>query len=242
MEPTRYLEVITLESEALAGVVDTHPSLAVPACPGWRVAELGRHLGNVHRWATLIVSADEIARVATPEESPFDRDVGPWLRVGAATLVAALQTAGTDKPVWTMGLPRTSQFWYRRQAQETTLHRWDAEDAVGITPTAIEPDLAADGVAELLEMFVPRVHQRSGVTGAGESFHIHRTDGPGEWLVRFEPSGVTVSEEHAKADVALRGPAEDLLLMLWRRRPASSVEVFGSDEMLARWNELVPAI
>jgi len=242
MEPTRYLEVIALEAEALAGVVDTHPSLAVPACPGWQVAELGRHMGNVHRWATLIVAADEIGRVPTPQEAPSDRQVGPWLRRGAADLVAALQAAGTDKAVWTMGLPRTSLFWYRRQAQETMLHRWDAEDAVGIDPTPLEADLAADGVGELLEMFVPRVHQRSGVAGAGETFHIHRSDGPGEWLVRFEPSGVTVSEEHTKADVALRGPAEDLLLMLWRRRPASSVEVFGSDEALARWYELVPAI
>ena len=206
------------------------------------MADLGRHLGHVQRWATQIVNAEGIARVPFPDETLADGHVGPWLREGAAALVAALAAVGPDKSVWTMGEPRTSRFWFRRQAHEATVHRWDAEDAVGITPTPIDIDLAADGIAEYLEVYLPRVHRNSGLTGAGESFHIHRTDGPGEWLVRFEPSGATVTAEHAKADVALRGPAEELLLVLWRRRPASSVELFGSEAALARWYELVPAI
>lgn len=242
MELTRYLEAVATESDAMAGVVDTHPTLAVPTCPGWQVAALGRHLGNTQRWVTKIVSADDIARVPYPDETPSDHFVGRWLREGAADLVAALQAAGPDKPAWTMGQPRSARFWYRRMAQEATVHRWDAEEAVGIPPSPIDSDLAADGAAEFLEVFVPRTHQRGGATGSGESFHIHRTDGPGEWLLRFEPSGVTVSLEHAKADVALRGRAEDLLLVLWGRRPATSVEVFGDPDRLARWSELVPAI
>jgi hypothetical protein len=39
--------------------------------------------------------------------------------------------------------------------------------------------------------------------GVGESFH--RIDGEGEWVIRFDGEDVTVTHEHAKADVAVRG-------------------------------------
>jgi len=38
---------------------------------------------------------------------------------------------------------------------------------------------------------------------------------------------VQVAATHAKGDVAVRGPANDLLLALWRRRPLDSVDVVG---------------
>ncbi len=50
--------------------------------------------------------------------------------------------------------------------------------------------------------------------GNGETMHLHCTDGDGEWLVRLAPDGVTVVNEHAKADVAAAGRACDLLLFL----------------------------
>jgi uncharacterized protein (TIGR03083 family) len=242
MELSQYLDAITADSDALARAVEAEPGHPVTACPGWDVAQLTRHLGATHRWATEIVRADTPARVPYPDALGIaEGELGAWIRVGAAQLVATLQATGPDKSVWTMGQPRTSWFWFRRQAQETALHRWDAQDALGGS-AFLDSDFAADGVAELLEMFLPGLHRRGGTPGTGESFHVHRTDGPGEWSVRFDGELATVSNDHAKGDVALRGPAADLLLVLWRRRPFSSVEVFGSDEILERWGSLVPAI
>ena len=68
----------------------------------------------------------------------------------------------------------------------------------------------------------------------------YRTDGEGEWLVRFEGEDVTVIREHAKAGVAVRGSASDLFLFLWGRVPASTLDVVGDASLLDRYRELVP--
>ena len=49
--------------------------------------------------------------------------------------------------------------------------------------------------------------------------------------------GVTVVNEHAKGDVAARGGASDLLLMMWGRIPVAQVEVFGDASLLERWSD-----
>ncbi|HLQ53328.1 MAG TPA: hypothetical protein VK162_03530, partial [Streptosporangiaceae bacterium] len=78
------------------------------------------------------------------------------------------------------------------------------------------------------------------------ALHVHATDdalaGAGEWTLRHEPSGITLSRGHHKGDVALRGPAARLLLVLVRRLPADdpAVEVVGDGAMLARWLERTP--
>jgi predicted lipid carrier protein YhbT len=62
----------------------------------------------------------------------------------------------------------------------------------------------------------------------------------GEWLVRFNGDDVTVTREHGKGDVAVRGPVEDLFLWLWGRIPADRLEVFGDRSLLERYRQLVP--
>ena len=50
--------------------------------------------------------------------------------------------------------------------------------------------------------------------------------------MRLVPGGVTVVNEHAKGDVAARGAASDLLLMMWGRVPVAQVDVFGDASLL----------
>ncbi len=69
--------------------------------------------------------------------------------------------------------------------------------------------------------------------------HFHCTDGDGEWLARLTDAPVAVTREHAKADVAARGTASDLLLFLYGRAGADALQVFGDASLLARWRELV---
>ena len=75
--------------------------------------------------------------------------------------------------------PTTAAFWFRRQAHETAVHRWDAQRAA--TPSSVDPidaTLAADGVDEWLEVFVPRFLARTGVPDdlVGATLHLHCTD------------------------------------------------------------------
>ena len=74
--------------------------------------------------------------------------------------------------------------------------------------------------------------------GDGETLHFHATDvDSGEWLATRTPEGVTWEDGHAKADVAVRGPAADLLLVLNRRWSPARVEVLGDAALLDHWIE-----
>jgi hypothetical protein len=86
----------------------------------------------------------------------------------------------------------------------------------------------------------------AGRCGDGQSLHFHATDpglaGTGEWLVTRVPSGVTVQQGHGEADVAVRGPAASLLLVLTRRLPFSDpgAEILAEQALLIHW--LQPAV
>jgi len=152
---------------------------------------------------------------------------------GYGPLADVLERAGADEPCWSWTGGHTVGFWARRQANELAVHRWDAELAAG-TPAPIERELALDGIQELFDILPFR--PGGPPTGKGETMHLHCTDGDGEWLVRLDPDGITVVNEHAKADVAARGSASDLLLTIWGR-PAERVEVFGDAPLLERWSD-----
>jgi hypothetical protein len=125
-------------------------------------------------------------------------------------------------------------------AHETAVHRWDAQLANGAAEP-IEAELARDGIDEALDVYQPRwCRPKSTIAGNGESYHFHRTDGEGEWLVEFEGEGMRVSRKHARADVAVRGTASDLVLFLWQRIPGRRLEVLGDAALLDRYFELVP--
>jgi len=113
------------------------------------------------------------------------------------------------------------------------MHRWDAQNAGGAAD-AVEPELAADGVDEYL-----------GILGAfrgrrfpeGGSIHLHTTDTPGEWLIRFDGDGLHLTREHAKGDVAVRGPASDVLLVLMGRKTMDAAEVLGDVPLFERFRK-----
>ena len=125
------------------------------------------------------------------------------------------------------------------------MHRADAALALGMRyEMAPEPAVAA--IEDWLDTMTSRGYweNRRGfadaMRGDGQTLHFHATDAPGEWLVRREPDKVVLEHTHAKGDVAVRGPATELLLVLSRRRPldaASSLELWGDRALLDHWIE-----
>jgi len=178
--------------------------------------------------------ADRTAESAPP-------GVVEWFTQCAADLEVTLREAEPAEPTWTWWPPdQTVGFWMRRMAQETAVHRWDVQQAFG-REQPIDAELARDGIDEALGIYQPQwCHPKATLQGTGESYHFHRTDGEGEWLVRFENGDMKVSHEHAKADVAIRGSASDLVLFLWHRIPAARLEVLGDASLVDRYFELVP--
>jgi uncharacterized protein (TIGR03083 family) len=148
-----------------------------------------------------------------------------WLTGGTAALLDVARTADPSTPVWTFGPDRTAEFWFRRMAQETLVHRVDAEQAAGRT-SDVDPELAADGVAESLEVFVPLL--ASADTGpAGGELLLHAIDVESSWLLTFGTGSVAVAVEHRQGDACVQGPAADLLLWLWGRVPSDALTRSG---------------
>jgi uncharacterized protein (TIGR03083 family) len=213
----------------------------VDACPGWTVADLVWHTLEVHWfWGTVVAQRITDPAALAPLPRPADGDLVEQYREGVAILRAALDTATDDTVVWTWAERKDVGFVRRRMAQETAVHRWDAERAAG-RPWSIPVDLATDGIDEFLYLFLPDV--ADGAEPLDGTVHLHTTDagGHGEWLVVIGDDGEpVVTREHAKGSCALRGPAADLLLALWRRQPLSTVDVVGdvgvAERFIARTN------
>jgi hypothetical protein len=102
-----------------------------------------------------------------------------------------------------------------------------------MTTAPIDPALASDGIDELPSCFLSAAADAQPVGG---SVHIHCDDVAGEWTLRPAGDGFDVTSEHATGDCALRGTASDLLLVLWRRRPMSTIDGVGeADGDAQRW-------
>lgn len=239
MDFTDHVAAIRREGAALgtaagaAGLV-----AAVPGCPGWTVADLVGHQGRLHRWVTRLL--EERPRFEpgflADVEVPGAALLLDWYAAGVEPLADSLEAAGPDAEVWSWTAWHTAGFWARRMAHETAVHRCDAESACGGGQgvAAIDAGLAVDGIDEALDMLPFRPGTKD-LAGGGETIHLHCTDTDGEWLVRLDATGVTVTREHAKGDVAARGPASDLLLFLYGRAPVGALEVFGDSSLLTRW-------
>lgn len=214
------------------------PTARVPCCPDWDLAALVGHLGVVHRVQRQRVVAGRAEQGPVERPTPPATDLADWFDEGLAELVDALERTDPTAPAWNWSAhePKTVAFWHRRMAQETAVHRWDAESAVEAT-TAIDPALAADGVDEWLA-----VHLDSDIddarSSAPGSLHLHCTDTEGEWWVTATEGTLDLRRTHEKADVAARGRAEDLLLVCWRRRPTTAVDVLGDATVLDAWLDL----
>lgn len=242
VDPDRLLACLRRDSAALLEAVRAAgPDAPVPSCPGWTAIDLAWHIGEVHEfWGTIVSDRldDPESYVQSPRPDTFDATV-TFAETTAADLLEALETTDPTTPVWTWAADCSAGFVLRRMAHETAVHRFDAERTAGRRVRTIDAELASDGVDEFLFEFLTWVAE--GAAPLAGSVHVHCTDAEGEWLVRDDgQGGYDVTREHAKGDAALRGPAQDLLLVLWRRLALHTVDVVGdratAERLLARTN------
>jgi uncharacterized protein (TIGR03083 family) len=229
------------ENELFATLAATaDPDTPVPTCPGWSLKQLFRHVGRGDRWAATIVRT---GAVADPREvadgRPPEGGLVEWLRGGPRAVLDAVAEVGPDAPVWTFTGPQPASWWIRRREHEVLVHRADAAFALGLD-YPLPAERAADGLSEYLGLLAARKPDPADAALAdGATLHLHATDdglgAAGEWLVRGAERGVVWEHGHGKGDVAVRGPAVDLLLAVMRRRPADSVETVGDAAVWLRW-------
>jgi hypothetical protein len=126
-------------------------------------------------------------------------------------------------------------------AQETVIHRIDAEQAVGLRVTAVPDDLAVDGVDEVLKRFLAyssltwpdEFSQMPGghLAEADGRDTITVTAGHTSWTLRPSPRGVPVEDgasDHPR--VAVQAAPEEMLLWLWGRTGDDAIRVTGDQK------------
>jgi uncharacterized protein (TIGR03083 family) len=202
----------------------------VPSCPGWQVRELVGHLGGVHRWVTEIVRTGENGDLPGP---PADEDLAPWFAEGAETLVQTLAVADPARACWTLARPRDVGFWSRRQAQETMIHRWDLARSLG-QRADLDPELAIDGIDEVVTMFVPRQVRLARQVPLTDAVAIVERGSGRRWVLAG--GGTTSDQKGTAVDATLSGDAAELLLLLWKRADlaATAVHVDGDSSAAQR--------
>ena len=231
-----YISALRSNGSAAAQAARDMPmETTVPSCPEWTLRDLAHHLGSHHRWvAGNLDQPPDGKAFKRREEPPADEAIPDWLEAGAEMLATKLAATDPAKPCWTwVPFDDSVGFWARRTTHETAMHRWDAQNADG-EADAVEPELAADGVDEYLGILGAFQGRRFPEAG---SIHLHSTDAPGEWLVRLDAEGIQLTREHAKGDVAVRGLASDVLLVLMGRKTMVAVDVFGEAPLFERFRK-----
>jgi uncharacterized protein (TIGR03083 family) len=242
-----YCAAVAEQITRLADVVETADlATPVPTTPGWDVQGVVKHVGVIQRWAAQMIRDGMQERLdfgAIEGRAPADgQSWADWTRAGGDLLDRQLRGHPADAPVWTWGPGGTVGWWARRLTYETFVHRADVVGALGGEPD-LAPNLAVDGVDEFLgnllaaAAFAPAVGE---LRGEGETIHLHATDADGEWMITLTGDGFTVDHGHGKGDVAVRGAATDLLLLVYGRRSADDprFERFGDAALLDRWRSL----
>lgn len=215
----------------------------VPSCPGWTVEDLVRHLGTVYRWVRSHASRG-VTSPAEPRTEPGD-DVptGPaalaWWDDEHAALLGMLDTLDPEMPAWNWApQPKKTAFWHRRMAHETAVHRWDAQMAIGLAEP-IETKLAVDGVAEVLDTWLPGGRRRGPLGRLGVT-ELAATDIAESWFVRLRgergiallDTDTLLGTDDPPARVLVQGTASDLVLALYGRVPFEVLDVTGDATLL----------
>ncbi len=163
-----------------------------PTCPGWDMRELLRHLSEIHLWAAAHVAqphhdnpwVDDLAELTVfwPDLAVFwpdDSELIDFYLKTNANLVDALESAPPNVESFTfLPAPSPLAMWARRQAHETAIHRFDAENAAGVA-SGFGPAFASDGIDELLAAFAPRASTFP--IESTKTMVVHATDTDDRW-------------------------------------------------------------
>jgi uncharacterized protein (TIGR03083 family) len=238
----RLRECLASDAARLREVVASlNGSTPVPSCPGWTVTDLVGHVAAVylHKVECMVggVEPDAWPPEGLSEEAESD-PLGLLDRAYAA-LGHELDTRPPEAPSGGWYAPDlTAGFWTRRMAQETVIHRLDAELAAGVPAAPIPDDLAVDGIDEFLYVFLEYgttawLEWAREVLADTDGAGVRLVTTGGTWLIRPTPDGVHVTTDGAGASVVEVSAAPgDMLQWVWGRAGDEAVTVTGDAERI----------
>jgi uncharacterized protein (TIGR03083 family) len=247
VDENRLLQTLDADYRRLAEVVAGALGEPVPTCPGWTGADLAEHVAAVYLHKTETMRRGEFPRSWRPD---LGADPLAALRRAYGELTAEFAARKPDEPAPTWYEPvQTVGWWIRRMAQETVIHRVDAELAAGVEPSPIPPDLAADGIDEVLVCFLayaatayPDELREHLVSSDGSTVRIDTESG--SWLVQLGPDTVSVEPDVAvgDAEAVIRGSEDAVLRWLWRRVGNDAVELDGNRAVVGKLHHVLGVV
>jgi uncharacterized protein (TIGR03083 family) len=245
MDDARFLECLSADYASLRdAAAAAEPTVPVPACPGWTMGDLVAHVARVYLHKATSMRTGQVPEPWPPpglaEEPPLpllDRAYGELMAEFGA------HTPADPTPTW-YDPDQTVAFWIRRMAQETVIHRIDAEQAAGVPVTPVPDDLAVDGVDEILKRMLAyeslgwpdEFAQLPGGHLADQDGRdtITVTAGQTSWTLRPSPRGVPVEDEASDHPrVAIEAAPDPMLRWLWGRTTDDAVRIAGDQEWAA---------
>ena len=235
------LQMIRRDGETLIATAERSPDAPVRACPGWSNTDLAIHTTGVHRR----VAHWTANRLDRPERWPDHEPADPsapwgWCRDGLELVLAALGDIGPEESVWSWTDRRNGGFYHRRMLHETVVHRWDAEDAAGIS-SHIDAEVATDGINEIFDVGMRFRGDGAAVEYPDGDVLLERTDGTDRWRVRAVDGTLLVAhngDAGTGANATVHGHAEDLLLWIWGR--GGHVTISGDTDVAEAWAGIAP--
>jgi uncharacterized protein (TIGR03083 family) len=235
MDDSRYLECLAADygdlRDAAAAVELAVP---VPTCPGWTMGDLVFHVAEVYLHKATVMRTGEWPEQWPPPGAEQEAEL-PLLGRAYGELIAEFSARQPTNatPTW-YDPDQTVAFWIRRMAQETVIHRIDAELAAGLPVTPVPDDLAVDGVDEVLKRFlgydVEALDQLQGghLASDGGQDTITVLAGEAAWTVRPSPREVVIEEGASENPrVVIQAAPDPMLRWLWGRGGNEAVRLTG---------------
>jgi uncharacterized protein (TIGR03083 family) len=211
----------------------------VPAYPDFTVETLTAHIGRALRTFVPVLSPDAGA-AAEPEQAPDGPAVIDWVRAGVDPILSVLAEVPADRlvPFPHGGGSRPAGLIAPLLAVEIGVHRWDVETVLG-EHAEIPAELAIRSIDSVFENFVPRL-AASGVDPIGGTLSLNPTDADIAWDISVDGDRLVArrsDDPERAADTTVSGTAEQLALLVWKRRPPAALplQVLGRTEVLKRF-------
>lgn len=207
----RHLEHVQAEASRFDAAIERAPiDVRVPSCPDWDQRALRDHQAGVLAFWTRQL-ADDAGPAGPRRDGVEDETTRPVAEL-AADLVVRLAEIGPERPCWNWsGVNQTSGWVARRMAQEISVHRVDAE-SIGGAASPIDDDIAADGIDELIDVFVDAPPGAQG----GPTLVLLDELADRRWPLQVTAEGLIRVDERSP-DASLTGGASAILLALWQR-------------------------
>ena len=223
-----------------AALAETGPDAPVPTCPGWTAADLSWHVTEVY-----LHKVGCIQTLDYPSPWPPARD-SVSLADAFSQITGEFAThAPSDRAKTFVEHDQTVGFWVRRMAQETVIHRVDAELTAGMPVSPIGDDLAVDGIDEMLEIFlaygsVTWPEEFADVLATADRRPVRLRTTGGDWRVVAAPDRIAVTPAGGAADAGatVSGTPGDLLRWVWNRG-VDGITIDGDDALVKQLQALI---